>query len=269
MSAATPSAKITLAGLAPGVFLLLLAGAPAADELDDINARGQLVVGVSESSPPFSYRDKENGVVGYDVDLASRVAQQLGVGMKKVSLINAERIPALQQGLVDLVATGMTRAENRKRDIAFSLAYLVSPHKVLVRSDSAITAVKDIRRLALVRSASVDAELKQAVPALQVVSFDDYDTCFAALRARRVDGFLADELLLLSLAQRSGSPQDFALVPDYALPRTAGFGIKKDEPRFTDFVNRTLLELEASGEAAKIFDRWFAPLPRPFKFRSD
>ena len=269
MSAAGPSARITLAGLALSVFLLLLAGASAADELDDIKTRGQLIVGVSESSPPFSYRDKEKGVVGYDVDLASHVARRLDVGMKKLSLINAERIPALQQGRVDLVATGMTRAENRRRDVAFSLAYLVSPHKVLVRSEAAITSVKDIRRLALVRSASVDAELKQAVRTLQIASFDDYGGCFAALRDGRVDGFLADELLLLSFAQRSGSPQDFTLVPDYELPRTAGFGIKKDEPRFTDFVNRTLLELEASGEAAAIFDRWFAPLPRPFRFRLD
>jgi len=76
-------------------------------------------------------------------------------------------------------------------------------------------------------------------------------------------------VLLLSFAQRSGSPQDFTVIPDYDLPKTAGFGLKKDEPRFTEFVNQTLLELEASGEAAKIFDAWFAPLPRPFKFRPD
>src|SRR5262249_58221907 len=148
-------------------------------------------VGVGERAPPFSARQGENGVVGYDVDLAARVAQRLGVALEKISVTNPERIPALQHDRVDLVPSGMTRAENRKREIAFSLAYLVSPHKVLIRSDSAITAVKDIRRLALVRSASVDAELKQAVPALQIVSFDDYDACFAALRARRVDGFLA------------------------------------------------------------------------------
>jgi polar amino acid transport system substrate-binding protein len=265
-SAATRARFVLAAALVP-----LFAGAAAADKLDDIKARGRLVVGVTESSPPFSYRDGENGVVGYDVDLAARVAKRLGVGLEKVSIINAERIPSLQQDKVDLVATGMTRAENRKRDIGFSLAYLDSPHKVLVRKDAGITSVKQMagRKLALVRSASVDAELKAAVPTLQIVLLDDYSACFAALRDRQVDGFLADEVLLLSFARRGGAPQDFTFIPDYDLPRTAGFGIKKNEPRFTEFVDQALLELEASDQAAKIFDAWFAPAPRLFKFQRD
>jgi polar amino acid transport system substrate-binding protein len=253
------------------VGLAMLGGGAAADRLDEIKTRGWLIVGVTESSPPFSYRDGERGIVGYDVDLASEVAKRLGVGVEKIPLINAQRIPSLKQDRVDLVATGMTRAENRKRDIAFSLAYLDSPHKVLVRKDAGISGVKQMagRKLALVRSASVDAELKAAVPTLRIVLFDEYRDCFLALRDKQVDGFLADELLLSSFAQNSGKPQDFTLIPDYDLPRTAGFGIKKGEPRFTEFVDETLLALEASGEAAKIFDRWFAPVPRPFKFKRD
>ncbi len=119
------------------------------------------------------------------------------------------------------------------------------------------------------RSASVDAELKAAVPSLQIVFLDDYQAAFDALKERRVDSFLADELLLLSFAQRSGAPQDFALLAGYELPRTAGFGLKKNEPRFSEIVNGTLLDLESSGEAKTIFDAWFAPLPRPFRIQPD
>jgi polar amino acid transport system substrate-binding protein len=242
-----------------------------ADKLDDIKARGELVIGVAEASPPFSFRDGEKGVVGYDVDLAAHVAKRLGVGLKKISIINAERIPSLQQDKVDLVAMGMTRSAGRARDINFSLAYFVSPHKVLVRKDSGLTRIEQLanRTLALVRSASVDAELRAAVPSLQIVFLDDYQAAFDALRQRRVDSFLADELLLLSFAQRSGLPQDFALLDGYELPRTAGFGVKKNEARFLEIVNGTLLDLEGSGEAAKIFAAWFAPLPRPFRIQPD
>ena len=266
---AHPTALITQAI----VFLCILSlPLPAsADKLDDIKARGQLVIGVAEASPPFSFRDGERGVVGYDVDLAAAVARRLGVGLAKVPIINAERIPALRDDKVDLVAMGMTRSTGRARDIDFSLAYFVSPHKVLVRRDSGLTTVAQLanRTLALVRSASVDADLKAAVPTLQIVFTDDYQAAFTALSERRVDSFLADELLLLSFAQRSGAPQDFALLENYVLPRTAGFGVKKHEPRLMDVVNRTLLDLEASGEAARIFDAWFAPLPRPFRFQPD
>jgi polar amino acid transport system substrate-binding protein len=257
-----------------------------ADKLDDIKARGQLIIGVAEASPPFSFLEffsepgpvprhlvakNDANIVGYDVDLSAQVAKRLGVSLSKFAIINAERIPSLRDGTVDIVAMGMTRTPTRAKDIDFSVATLVSPHKILVRRDSAISKVGDLagRTLALVRSASVDRDLKEAVPTLQIVFFDDYQACFTALREKRVDSFLADELLLLRFAERSGSPQDFTLIEGYDLPRTAGFGVKKNEPRLMDVVNHTLLELEASGEAARIFDAWFAPLRRPFVIKPD
>jgi len=261
-----------LRAFAHPTFLLLFITFPAmADKLDDVKARGQLIIGVAAASPPFSFRDEKRGIVGYDVDLSAQVAQRLGVPLSKTVIINAERIPSLRDGKVDIVAMGMTRTPTRARDIDFSVATLISPHKILVRRDSGIDKVTDLagRTLALVRSASVDKDLKDAVPTLKIVFFDDYQACFTALKEKHVDSFLADELLLLRFAGQSEAPQDFALIEGYDLPRTAGFGLKKNEPRFTEFVNRTLLDLEASGEAAKIFDAWFAPLKRPFRIKPD
>ncbi|HTV36314.1 MAG TPA: transporter substrate-binding domain-containing protein [Xanthobacteraceae bacterium] len=245
--------------------------AAAAGKLDAIKARGKLLVGVTESSPPFSFRDDGRGIVGYDVDLARDVAKQLGVATETITIINADRIAALQQDRVDLVAVGMTRSKKRAADIDFSYAYLDSPHMILVRKDGGVAHITDLagRKLALVRSASVDAKLKEAVPTLQIVYFDTYDAAFAALADRSVDAFLADKMLVLWFAQKSGHPADFSLIADYQLPRTAGFALKKNEPQFLTFVNRTLLDLEASGEAAKIFDKWFAPLPRTFRIKPD
>jgi polar amino acid transport system substrate-binding protein len=249
-----------------------LAGTPArAEKLDAIKARGKLLIGATESSPPFSYRAAGKGIVGYDVDLAVRVAQSLGVAAEKIPIINAERIPSLQGDRVDLVAVGMTRSKDRAHDVDFSYAYLDSPHMILVRKDSGIAHIGELagRKLALVRSASVDAALKAAVPTMQIVLFDDYNAAFTALAERRIDAFLADKMLVLWFAQKSGHAADFSLIADYQLPRTAGFAVKKNEPRFLDFIDRTLLQLEASGEAAKIYDAWFAPLPRTFRIAPD
>ena len=253
------------------MLALALTAPAAADKLADIKARGRLLVGVTESSPPFSFRDDGKGIVGYDVDLAERVAKSLGVTTEKIAIINAERIAALQQDRVDLVAVGMTRSKGRAKEVDFSYAYLDSPHMVLMRNDSGVAHVSDLagRKLALVRSASVDAELKAAVPTMQIVLFDDYNGAFAALADKKVDGFLADKMLLLWFAQKSGRPTDFMLMGDYELPRTAGFALKKNEPRLLEFVNQTLLKLEASGEAAKIYDAWFAPVPRTFHIQPD
>lgn len=234
--------------------------------LDVIKVRGDLRVGVTETSPPFSFRDGAKGIVGYDVDLAAAVAEKLGVGMTKVVILNKERISALQEDRVEIVATGMTRSPGRAREIDFSLDYLVSPHRVIARRDGRLKEFKDLdgNKLALVHSASVVDELKHLLPRLEIVFFDHYREAFDALAARKVDGFFADGLLLETYAHNSGKPQDFFLLPGFTDGRTAGFALKKGEPEFTAFVNRTLLELEASGRAQQIFDTWFAPVPRNF-----
>ena len=189
-----------------------------------------------------------------------------------MSIINAQRIPALQQDRVDVAASGMTRADNRRRDIDFSLAYLISPHKVLVRRDSGIVAVKQLagRRLALVRSASVDAELKEAVPTHGDRPLRRLRRVLQGARSER--GRRASwptRCCWRRSPRRAAPPQDYTFVPGYDLPRTAGFGLKKDEPRWTAFVDETLLALETSGEAQRIFDAWFEPVRRPFHIQRD
>ena len=262
------SGQATLVGLA----LLATLSSVRADLLDKIRADGVLLVGVTDSSPPFSSRKAgETQSVGYDVDLAGRVAAKLGVKVQQVTLRNQDRISFLQDGRAQLVAVGMSRTAERAKSIDFSYAYLDSPHKIIIRRDSGISSMNQLagKTLALNKGASVDEELKAAVPTIQLVNYDNYDLCFQAVKEKRAASFLADEVLLLSMAQRETNPDDFMLVPDYIGPRTSGFGIPKGEPRFKEFVNAALLELEASGEAAKVFSAWFPGARRSFKITPD
>lgn len=241
----------------------------AGGTLEGIARLGRLRVGVTETSPPFSFRNEHGEIVGYDVDLAMEVAKALGVEPLKIVLLNKERISGLKDDKVDIVATGMTRSPARMKEIDFSIDYLVSPHRVLARSDGPVKRFADLGgfRLALVRSASVVDELMHLIPTLEIVLFDHYQAAFDALQARAVEAFFADGLTLAAYAYRSGSPRDYFLMPDFTDGRTAGFGLKKGDAAFAAFVNRTLLELEQNGRASEIFDAWFAPVPRTFRFQ--
>jgi polar amino acid transport system substrate-binding protein len=263
----TAAFRVALAAL----LFSSLAAPASADLLDQIRQDGKLLVGVTDSSPPFSSRkDGETMSVGYDVDLAEQVAKRLGVQPVQVTLRNQDRINFLKDGKAQIVAVGMSRTAERAKSIDFSYAYLDSPHKIIVRKDAKLTSMFQFadRTLALNKGASVDDELKAAVPTIKLVNFDNYDLCFQAVKERRVDGFLADQVLLLAMAEKAG-PDDFMLVPDYDGPRTSGFGLPKNEPRFKEFVNATLLELESSGEAQKIFDKWFTGAKRTFRIAPD
>ena len=102
----------------------------------------------------------------------------------------------------------------------------------------------------------------------------DYAIAFAMLKDGKVDAFPTDESVLRAIVQQDGRPDDYLFLADFTKSRNVGFALKKDEPRFKDAINKALLDIEASGEAAKIFDAWFGPksqepMARKFKIQAD
>src|ERR1700687_4258112 len=84
------------------LLLALLTTPAAADKLDDVEARGKLVVGVSDTPPPFNFRKlPQDTITGYDIDLVKNVAKRMGVALDMVPVSSAERIPLLQQDKLD------------------------------------------------------------------------------------------------------------------------------------------------------------------------
>ncbi len=164
----------------------------AADRLDEVKARGKLIVGVSDTTPPFSFkRPGDNVNAGYDIDIVRGVAKRLGVALEMVSLSSAERIPLLQQGKLDFVATSMTRTAARLRDVDFSYIYFVTPHAVIVKKSSGITSVHQLagRKASSASTSTAGDNLKEAEPAVNVVYVRDYAIAFAALKDGSVDAF--------------------------------------------------------------------------------
>ena len=257
--------------------ILLLASPATADRLDDVKARGKLIVGVSDTTPPFSFKKPgESKVTGYDLDLVHAVAKRLGVTVETVSLSSAQRVPMLNEDKVDFVATSMTRTPARLKDIDFSHIYFVTPHAVIVKKSSGITSVRQLagKKAASAATSTAGENLKEAVPEVNLVYVRDYSIAFAALKDGSVDAFPTDETVLRAIVQQDGKPDDYVFLPDFQKSRNVGFALKKGEPRFKDAVNKALLDVEASGEAAKIFEAWFGPgsempMKRSFKIQPD
>jgi polar amino acid transport system substrate-binding protein len=264
-----------------GLFLTFLVAVlvtpAAADKLDDIKARGKLVVGVSDTTPPFSFRKMpQDTITGYDIDLVKAVAKRIGVALDMVPVSSAERIPLLQQDKLDFVATSMTRTRERLRDIDFSHIYFVTPHAVIVKATSGITSVRQLagRKASSASTSTAGGNLKDAIADVNIVYVRDYALAFAALKAGEVDAFTTDETVLRAIVRQDGHPGDYLFLPDFAKSRDVGFALKKNEPRLKATINQALLDIESSGEAATIWDAWFgpgtdAPMTRMFKIQAD
>ena len=249
----------------------------AADRLDDVKARGKLIVGISDTTPPFSFKKPgESTVIGYDLDVVHAVAKRLGVPVETVSVSSAERIPMLKDGKLDFVATSMTRTPERLNEIDFSLIYFVTPHAAIVRKSSGIASVHQLagKKASSASTSTAGPNLKEVVPNVELVYVRDYALAFGLLKDGKVDAFPTDETVLRAIVKQDGHPDDYVFLPDFTKSRNVGFALKKDEPRFKDAVNKALLDIEASGDAAKIFDAWFGPqshepMARKFKIQTD
>lgn len=126
--------------------LVLASTAVQADQLADIQKKGELVVGVLGTDEPMSFIDaKTRELVGYEVDLGRAVAHKLGVKPVFKQITLAARIPELQQAHIDLLAASLTHNKEREAQIDFSLTTFVTGQKVLVRANS---PVKDVPELA-------------------------------------------------------------------------------------------------------------------------
>lgn len=258
----------------------LLAGTTVhADQLDDIKKKGQLVVGVLGTDEPATFIDpKTREIIGYEVDLVNAIAKKIGVKPVLKQIAVAARIPELQQGHVDLVAAGLTHNKEREPQIDFSLTTFVTGQKVIVKKDSGITDVPQLagKKVLTIRGGTQEPNIKKAVPGAEVVTFDTSQQAFQALQQGKGVGYVDDEAALLnSYAKLGPQKAQYVVLKQNLSTEALAIGIKKGESGLKKVVDDTLRELEKSGEAEKIFFKWYGPKTksgfetRSFKIETD
>ncbi|WP_374349039.1 transporter substrate-binding domain-containing protein [Chitinimonas sp.] len=250
-----------------------------ADQVADIKKKGELVVGVLGTDEPNSFVDpKTRQIVGYDVDLAAAVAKKLGVKLTIKQLAVAARIPELEQGRIDLLAASLTHNKEREAKLDFSLTTFITGQKVLVRKDSGIAAVPQLsgKKVLTVKGGTQEPNIRKAVPTVDVVTFETTGQAFVALQQGKGVGYVNDEVSILDDYAKLGAAQkDYVILPQNLSIEPLALGIRKGEAGFKAVVDGVLRELEQTGEAEKLFFKWYGPTSkvkftsRSFKFDSD
>jgi polar amino acid transport system substrate-binding protein len=265
--------------LAAGLAAALLAGVVRADQLDDIKKKGEIVIGVLGTDEPNSFVDpKTREIVGYEVDLAHAIARKLGVKPVFKQLAVAARIPELQQGRVDLLAASLTHNKEREAQIDFSLTTFVTGQKVLVKNSSGIKDLAQLggKKVLTVKGGTQEPNIRKAVPSVDVVTFETTQQAFLALQQGKGVGYVNDEASLVNDHAKLGpAKKDYTILPQNISVEPLALGLKKGETQLKALVDGVLRELEASGEADKLFIKWYGPATklqfdkRGFKIESD
>ena len=238
----------------------------AGDTLAEAKKKGVLVVGCKDSLPPFGYIDENTRrIVGYDIDFVNAIAKKMG---------SASRMPQLQEGHIDIIAATMTKNAERAKVIDFSHAYFLTGQKFITKKGS-VKSLKDLegKRIGTAKGSTSEQNVAKAIPSATVLSFDDYPQAFLALMQGKVSAVTTDEAILAGILSKAPNKAQFEIPNIQISDEPYGLGMRKGDTNLVNFVNKTLLEMEKSGEAAKIFEKWFGPntafhLNRTFKITS-
>lgn len=256
---------------ASATLLAVASLAAQADQLADIKQKGELVIGVLVIDEPNSFIDpKTREFIGYEVDLAKAIAARIGVKPVFKQIAVAARIPELQQGGVDLLAASLTHNKEREAQVDFSLTTVVTGQKALVKVSSGIRNVPELagRKVLTVKGGTQEPNTRKAVPTAEVVTFETTQQAFQALQQGKGAAFVNDEASLIAEHAKLGArAKDYIILPQNLSVEPLAFGIKKGEAGVKAAVDDTLRALEKSGEAEKIFLKWYGP-NSPLKFPS-
>jgi len=257
-----------------GVLALLVGGTAAqaqselGDTLERIRQTGTINLGHRESSVPFSYYDARRQVVGYSHELMLRLLDPIkaelklpALTIKLVPVTTQNRIPMLHNGSIDIECASTTHNRERERQVAFSTSIFVVGTRLLVPRGSRVRDPDDLNFKRVVVTAGTTSERLLRAHAethsISVLTARDHDASFARLQAGEADAFLMDDALLHGLRSRTPRPDDWEVVGRPMSTEVYACMMRLGDVRLKRVVDRTLTQLMRSGEALKLYQRWF------------
>ncbi|RWX35219.1 transporter substrate-binding domain-containing protein [Rhizobium leguminosarum] len=229
-----------------------------ADKLEDVVKSGTLVCGVITGAKPFGFQDTATReLVGYDIDFCKGVAGKMGLQARVTPVSVEGRIPELRQGSIDVLVAALGYTKERAEQIDYSDAYYVSRQIVIVDEGSGIQKLDGLsgKKISTAKGSSSEQYLRQSVPGVELMSYQDIPSAFLAFVQNKVDGMALTDVAALQFKEKS--PKKFEIVPDPLKIEPWGLGIAKGETALTAKVNDSLKALETSGEADSIYKKWF------------
>ncbi len=184
--------------------LLVSACAPKApaNKLEEIKARGKMIVGTSADYPPFEYKDEQDNFVGFDMDLIREIGKRMGVEVEIQDMAFDSLIAAVEQGKVDVVIASMAATEERMQKVDFSIPYHYQKSSFLSAVGSTITLAKPEDaaqyKIGVQTGTTLDDWVTKnlvdtgKMPADRVFRYERADQSILDLQAGRIDLVLTD-----------------------------------------------------------------------------
>lgn len=237
---------------------------PAADKPAETPEAKKIVVGLDDEYPPMGFKDDNNQIIGFDVDLAKEAAKRLGTEVEFKAIDWNSKEAELKSGRIDVLWNGLDITEERKQNMLFSDPYMDNRQIVFVRKgeDQGIAAESDLAGKSIGTQAGSTAEnyitgnsaLKDSFKDFK--TYGDYISAFMDLENGRLDAVICDEIVGRYYISKHPEKLDGL---DVTVGPVSEFGIAfaKENTELRDKVQKAFDEIVADGTAKKISEQWF------------
>ncbi|GAA3375971.1 glutamate ABC transporter substrate-binding protein [Streptomyces racemochromogenes] len=252
----------TGAAVATAVVLALTAtacGGGSKDTASDAGASGgsksdKIVIGIKFDQPGLGLKTPDGKFEGFDVDVATYVAKELGYQPDQIEwkqAISAERENLISNGDVKFIAATYSINDKRKAKVDFAGPYFLAHQDLLVRADdSSITKVEDLNKKKLCSvtgSTSAQNIKKDLAKDADLLEQGGYSECLTALENKSVDALTTDNSILAGYAAQEKNKGKFKLVGLSMSNENYGIGLKKGDKDLQTKINAALKKMVADG----------------------
>lgn len=229
------------------------------DQLARIQESGTIVIAMEGTWAPWTYHDENDKLVGYDVEVGSKIAEKLGVTPTFVEGEWDGLLAGLDAGRYDIMVNGVDITEERSEKYDFSTPYAYNRTAVIVGSDNdTIHTLEDLQGKHTANTiSSTYAQLAEQYGA-EVTGVDDLNQTFELLLSGRIDATLNAEMTYYDYMKEHPDAQvKIAVLTDdankVAIPLRKG----DDSATLREAVNKAIEELRESGELKELSEKYF------------
>ncbi|MEU8629280.1 glutamate ABC transporter substrate-binding protein [Streptomyces sp. NPDC048669] len=260
--------KVTAASAAV-LALALTATACGSDDKDDASGSGggkKISIGIKIDQPGLGLKTPDGKFTGFDVDVATYVAKELGYDAKDINFKetkSADRETSLERGDVKLIAASYSINDERLAKVDFAGPYLLAHQDILVRADDdSIKSPKDLnnKKLCSVTGSTSAKNVKDTLaPKAQLQEYGGYSECLTGLENKVVDALTTDDDILAGYAAQDANKGKFKLAGFKMTNENYGIGLKKGDADLKKKVNDALAKMVSDGSWDKAVTANFGP----------
>src|SRR5690242_5749098 len=196
----------TLTGLTAAAALTTIAAPVAMAQekslLDDVLARGKLIVGTGSTNAPWHFKDEQGNLVGFDIDIAKMIATGLFKDPSKIEFVEQSsdaRIPNVTTNKVDITCQFMTVTAERAQQVNFTIPYYREGVALLVSASGKMKTYDELKKagsgatISVLQNVYAEDMVHAALPEAKVDQYDSVDLIYEALNSGRADAAATDQ----------------------------------------------------------------------------